>query len=45
MNGGGITLSLQNFVQGFLLVSNYNCLLKGYALLLQFHIPNNKLKS
>jgi hypothetical protein len=33
MNGGVITLSLQNFVEGFLLVSNYNCLLKVCALL------------
>jgi hypothetical protein len=33
MNDGGITLSLQNFVEGFLLVLNCNCLLKVYALL------------
>jgi hypothetical protein len=33
MNGGGITLSLQNFVEGFLFVLNCNCLLKVHALL------------
>jgi hypothetical protein len=33
MNDGVITLSLQNFVEGFSLVSNYNYVLKVYALL------------
>jgi hypothetical protein len=33
MNGGGIKLLFQNFVEVFLLILNCSCLLKLYALL------------
>jgi hypothetical protein len=33
MDGMGITLSFQNFVENLLFVSNYSCLLKLYVLL------------
>jgi hypothetical protein len=34
INGGGITSSIQNYIKFFLLVSNYNYLLKLYVLLI-----------
>jgi hypothetical protein len=34
INGGGITLSIQNYIEIFLLVSNYHYLLKLYVLLI-----------